>query len=62
MSLYRLIAFLEVSANASKSSNSVKELRLNNQFDYINRPSSSKGDDYSVAPFRPSSPSTESGV
>ena len=62
MSLYRSIAFLEVSANASKSPNSIKELRLNNQFDYINRPSSSKGDGYSIAPLRPSSPSTELGV
>ena len=62
MSLCRLIAFLEVSADASKSPNSVKELRLNNQFDYINGFSSSKGDGCSIAPLRPSSSSTELGV
>ena len=62
MSLCRLIAFLKVSANASKSPDSVKELRLNNQFDYINGPGSSKGDGYSIAPLRPSSPSTKLGV
>jgi hypothetical protein len=62
MSLYRLTAFLETSANASKSPNSIKELLLNNQFDYINRPRSSKGDDYSIAPLRSSSPSIKLGV
>ena len=62
MSLCRLITFLEVSANTSKSPNSVKELQLNNQFNYINGPGSSKGDNYSIAPLRPSSPSTKLGV
>ena len=62
MSLYRLVAFLEVMTNARETPDSVKELQLDNQFDYINGPSSSKGDDYSVAPLRPSSPSTELGV
>jgi hypothetical protein len=62
MSLYRLTAFLETSADASKSPDSVKELLLDDQFDYINRPRSSKGDDRSVAPLRSSSPSTKLGV
>ena len=59
MSLCRLVAFLEASVNTSKSPNSIKELLLNNQFNYINRPRSSKGDNYSIAPFRPSSFSTK---
>ena len=62
MSLYRLIAFLGTRADASKSPNSIKELLLNNQFNYINRPRSSKGDNLSIAPLRPSSPSTKLGV
>ena len=62
MSLYRLIAFLGTRANASKSPNSVKELQRNNQFNCINGPGSSEGDGYSIAPLRPSSPSTELGV
>ena len=59
MSLCRLVAFLEASVNASKSPNSVKELLLHNQLNYINRPKSSKRDNHSIAPLRPSSPSTK---
>jgi len=62
MSLYRSLAFLKVNTNAIKAPNSVKGLQLNNQFNYIDRPSSSKGDNYSITPLRPSSPSTKLGV
>ena len=62
MSLYRLIAFLEVSADARESPNSVEEPQLNNRFDYINRHSSSKEDNYSITPFGPSFSSTKLGV
>jgi len=62
MSLCRLIAFLEASANARESPNFVKKLQLNNQFDCVNGPSSSGRDSYSVAPLGPSSPSTKLGV
>jgi hypothetical protein len=62
ISLYRSVAFLEASANARESPDSVKELKLNNQFDCIDGPGSSKGDNYSIAPLGPSSPSTKLGV
>ena len=69
MSLCRSIAFLGTSAlppyvelNARESPTSIEGLQLNNRFDYINGPSSSKGDDYSIAPLRPSSPNTKLGV
>ena len=69
MSLYRSIAFLRTSAlppyvelNARESPTSIEGLQLNNRFDCVDGPSSSKGDDYSVAPLRPSSLSTELGV
>jgi len=62
MSLCRLIAFLEASANARESPNSIKELQLNNQFNCVDGPGSSSGDGYSVAPLGLSSPSTKLGV
>jgi len=62
MSLYRSIAFLEASADARESPNSVKELQLNDQFDCIDGPGSGGGDGYSVAPLKLSSPSTKLGV
>ena len=69
MSLYRLIAFLGTSAlppyvelDARESPTSIEGLQLDNRFDCVDGPSSSKGDDRSIAPPRPSSPSTELGV
>ena len=62
MSLYRSVTFLKASTNTRESLNSVKELQFNNQFNYINRPGFNKGDNYSITPLRPSSPSTKSGV
>ena len=62
MSLCRLITFLEVNTNAIEVLNSVKGLQLNNQFNYVNGPGFSKGDNYSIAPLRPSSSSTKLGV
>ena len=62
MSLCRSIAFLEASADARESPNSVKELQLNDQFDYVNGPSSSNGGGCGIAPFGPSFPSTKLGV